>query len=76
MAPPRILMIKELSQNMLLRAIMLEEVHKLFKMAQSVGLEVLEWIAEVKRCCKLIVGCHGWHWSNPEAGAVVRLSID
>jgi hypothetical protein len=55
---------------------MLEEVHKLFKMAQSVGLEELEWIAKVKRCCKSIVGCHGWHWINPEAGAVVRLSID
>src|ERR1700683_4561018 len=53
------------------RASMLEEVHKMFRMAQTVGLEALEWIAEAKRHCELIVGCHSWHWGNPEAGAVV-----
>ena len=46
MAPPRILMIEGFSQNMLLSATTLEEVHKLFKMAQSVGLEDLEWIGK------------------------------
>jgi hypothetical protein len=70
MAPLRILMIEGFSQNMLLSTTTWEEVHKLFKMAQSVGLEALEWIGEVKRCCKLVGGRHGWHWDNPEAGAV------
>src|ERR1700690_2963347 len=42
MAPPCILMIKGFTQNMLLSATMLEEVHKLFRMAQLVGLEALE----------------------------------
>src|SRR6202050_3173057 len=42
MAPLRILIIEGFSQNMLLSATMWEEVHKLFKMAQSVGLEALE----------------------------------
>ena len=50
---------------------MLEEVHKLFKMAQLVGLEELEWISEAQKHCELIGGCHSWHWSDPEAGAVV-----
>ena len=70
MAPPCILMIEGFSQNMLLSATTLEEVHKLFKMAQSVGLEALERIGEVKRHCESIGGCHSWHWDNPEAGAV------
>jgi len=65
MAPPRILMIKGFSQNMLLSATTWEEVHKLFKMAQSVGLEALEWIGEAKRHCESVGGCHGWHWDNP-----------
>ena len=58
MSSPRILMIKGFSQNMLLSATTLEEVHKLFRMAQTIGLEALEWIAEAKRCCESIVGCH------------------
>src|ERR1700729_3866861 len=70
MAPPHILMIKGFSQNMLLSVTMWEEVHKLFKMAQSVGLEALEWIGEAKRCCKSIGGHHSWHWDDPEAGAL------
>jgi hypothetical protein len=41
MAPPRILMIEGFSQNMLLSTTTWEEVHKLFKMAHSVGLEGL-----------------------------------
>ena len=55
---------------MLLSTTSWEEVHKLFKMAQSVGLEALEWIGEAKRRCESIGGCHGWHWDDPEAGAV------
>jgi hypothetical protein len=70
MAPPTILMIEGFSQNMLLSATMWEEVHKLFKMAQSVGLEALEWIGKAKRHCKSIGGCHGRHWDNPKAGTV------
>jgi hypothetical protein len=70
MAPPCILIIEGFSQNMLLSTTTLEEVHKLFKMAQSVGLEVLESIGEVKRCCESIGGCHSWHWDNPKASTV------
>jgi hypothetical protein len=55
---------------MLLSTTTWEEVHKWFKMAQSVGLEALEGIGEVKRCCKSIGGRHGWHWNDPKAGAV------
>ena len=46
------------------------EVHKLFRMAQTIGLEALEWIAEAKRHCESIMGFHGWHWDDPEASAV------
>src|SRR6202050_2413478 len=70
MAPPRILMIEGFSQNILLSATTLEEVNKLFKMAQSVGLETLEWIKEAKRCCESMRGSHSWHWDALEAGAV------
>jgi hypothetical protein len=70
MAPPRILMIEGFSQNMLLSATTWEEVHKLFKMAQSVGLEALEWIGEAKRRCESVGGRHGWHWDDPEAGTL------
>ena len=49
---------------------MWEEVHKLFKMAQSVGLEAVEWIGEAKRRCESIGGRHGWHWDDPKAGTV------
>jgi hypothetical protein len=55
---------------MLLSATTWEEVHKLFKMAQSVGLEALEWIGEAKRHCESVGGRHGWHWDGPEAGAL------
>ena len=70
MSPPRILMVEGFSQNMLLSATTLEEVYRLFGMAQSVGLEALQWIAEAKRRCESVAGHHGWHWGNPEAGAV------
>ena len=70
MVPPRILMIEGFSQNILLSATMLEEVNKLFKMAQSVGLEALEWIGEAKRRCEAMRGSHGWHWDAPEAGTM------
>ena len=70
MVPPCILMIKGFSQNILLSTTTLEEVNKLFKMAQSVGLETLEWIKEVKRRCESMRGSHGWHWDAPEASAV------
>src|SRR6202050_1637351 len=70
MAPLRILMIKGFSQNMLLSATTWEEVHKLFKMAQSVGLEALEWIGEAKGRCESVGGRHGWHWDDPEAGTL------
>src|ERR1700683_1952088 len=49
MSPPRILMIEGFSQNMLLSTTTLEEVHKLFRMAQTIGLEALGWIAEARR---------------------------
>src|ERR1700683_1257717 len=60
MSPPHILMIKGFSQNMLLSATTLEQVHKLFRMAQTIGLEALEWIAEARRHCGSIMGFHGW----------------
>ena len=55
---------------MLLSATTWEEVHKLFKMAQSVGLEALEWIGEAKRRCESVGERHGWHWDDPEAGTL------
>src|ERR1700683_400529 len=70
MSPPRILMIEGFSQNLLLSATTLEEVHKLFRMAQTIDLEALEWISEARRHCELIMGFHSWHWDNPEAGTV------
>ena len=39
-------------------------------MAQSVGLEALEWIGEAKRRCKSVEGHHDWHWDDPETGVV------
>jgi hypothetical protein len=47
MATPQVLMIEKYSQNMLLRTTSFNNILKLFKMAQTVGLETVQWIKEV-----------------------------
>jgi hypothetical protein len=66
MTAPRILQIENFSQNMLLSATTIEEVRRLFAMAQSIGLETLEWIAEAERCCNLLGRSHGWTWNEAD----------
>ena len=35
-------------------------------MAQGIGMEALEWIAEAKKRCGILGRVHGWHWSVGE----------
>jgi len=48
MPSPRILQIENFSQNMLLSSTTIEEVCRLFNIAQAIGVETVEWIAEAK----------------------------
>jgi hypothetical protein len=66
MVSPRILQIENFSQNMLLCATTREEIRRLFAMAQDIGIEALEWIAEAKKRCGVLGRAHGWHWSVDE----------
>jgi len=34
----------------------MEEVHRLFNMAQAIGVETVEWIAEAKEHCGILEG--------------------
>ena len=52
-----------LSQNMLLCDKTCKEIRQLFAMAQGIGMETLEWIAEAKKRCGILGRAHGWHWS-------------
>ena len=45
---------------------MIKEVHHLFNMAQAIGVETVEWIAEAKKCCGLLRRSHGWNWNGNE----------
>src|SRR6267154_1549504 len=54
MPAPRILQIENFSQNMLLSSTTMEEVHRLFNMAQAIGLETVEWIVQAKKCCRIL----------------------
>jgi hypothetical protein len=76
MDSPRILTIENYTQNLLLSATSLSDIHKLFAMAQSIGLETLEWIAEAKRRCTLAGDGHGWHWQDSRGELVVSGSQD
>ena len=49
MSFPHILQIENFSQNMLLCATTHEKICWLFAMVQTIGIEMLEWIAEAKR---------------------------
>jgi hypothetical protein len=64
MVAPRILQIENFSQNMLLSSTTLEEVCRIFASAQSIGLEMLEWIAEARRHCELLGRSHSWKWNE------------
>ena len=54
MVSPRILQIENFSQNMLLCATTRKEIRRLFAMAQDIGMEALEWIAEAKKRCGIL----------------------
>ena len=62
MLSPCILQIENFSQNMLLCAMIHEEICWLFATVQTIGMETLEWIAEAKRQCAMIGSAHSWHW--------------
>ena len=51
---------------MLLCATTRKEICRLFAMAQGIGMEALEWIAEAKKRCGTLGGTHGWHWPVDE----------
>jgi hypothetical protein len=59
MVAPQVLMIEKYSQNMLLSATSFDNILKLFKMAQTVGLEAVRWIEEAKEHCDVLRGQHG-----------------
>jgi hypothetical protein len=62
MGTPQVLMIEKYSQNMLLSTTSFDNIFKLFKMVQTVGLETVWWIKEVKECCGMLGGQHSWIW--------------
>ena len=66
MLSPRILQIENFYQNMLLCTMTHKEIHQLFAMAQTIGMETLEWIAEAKKRCGMIGRAHTWHWAVNE----------
>jgi hypothetical protein len=68
MTAPQVLMIEKYSQNMLLSATSFDNIFKLFKMAQTVGLEGVRWIKEAKERCEILGGQHSWIW--PYSGAI------
>jgi len=45
---------------------MIEEVCCLFNMAQAIGVEMVEWIAEAKKRCGLLGRSHSWNWNGEE----------
>ena len=61
-----ILQIENFSQNMLLCTTTRKEIHQIFSMAQNIGMETLEWIAEAKKWCGIIGRMHSWHWPVDE----------
>ena len=66
MASLHILQIENFSQNMLLCATTCKKICQLFAMAQTIGMETLEWIVEAKRQCGMIGKIHSWHWTINE----------
>ena len=56
------LQIENFSQNMLICTTTYEKIHRLFTTAQTIRMETLEWIAEVKRWCAMIGRAYGWYW--------------
>jgi hypothetical protein len=64
MTAPRILFIERYTQNLLLHGSSLSEIHRLFDMAQKIGRETVEWIAEAKGHCLAAGNSHGWHWPD------------
>ena len=61
MAVPQILQIKKITQNVLLYTTTHKEIHWLFGIAQTIGMEMLEWISGGEKIlyCE---GLHGWNW--------------
>jgi hypothetical protein len=64
---PCILQIKNFSQNMLLSATTIEEVCCLFNVAQAIGIEMVEWIVEAKKHCRLLRGSRSWKWNGEDS---------
>jgi hypothetical protein len=64
MPAPRILQIENFSQNMLLSSATMEEVHRLFNMAQAIGVETVEWIVQAKERCGIPGRANGWNWNE------------
>ena len=58
---------------MLLSATLFDQVFKLFKMTQTVRLEVVQWIEEAKECCTMLGGHHSWIW--PYSGIAKPLAF-
>src|SRR6267154_2340327 len=67
MPAPHILQIENFPQNMLLSSTMMEEVHCLFNMAQAIGVETTEWIAEAKERCGIPGRTNSWNWNECSA---------
>src|SRR6267154_3069751 len=64
MPAPCILQIENFLQKMLLSSTMMEEVHRLFSMAQAIGVETVEWIAEAKEHCRIFGRANSWNWND------------
>lgn len=70
---PAVLSIEKYTQNLLIVMSNREELHRLFAIAQKVGLDGARWIQTAKERCAEIEGDSGWDWS--ENGNDVAYSV-
>src|SRR6266478_6298484 len=61
---PAVLSIKKYTQNLLIVVSNREELHRLFAIAQKVGLNRARWIQTAKEKCTEIEEDSGWDWSE------------
>ena len=61
---PAVLSIEKYTQNLLIVMSNQEELHRLFAIAQKVGLDRARWIQTAKERCAELEGDSGWDWSE------------
>jgi len=70
---PAVLSIEKYTQNLLIVMSNREELHRLFEIAQKVGLDGARWIQTARERCAEAEGDSGWDWS--ESGNDLTYSV-